>query len=71
MILNDGVEDTISFGVAYRTRVALVNGIGYALWHTDIALLDEVSSGVTDKCFEVNQVLKDYFAAEFPSTLLQ
>lgn len=63
MILNDGVEDTISFGVAYRTRVALVNGIGYALWNTDIALLDEVSSGVTDKCFEVDQVLKDYFAA--------
>jgi len=62
--VNNGVEDTICFHTAYRTRVALLNGIGYALWHTDIALLDEVSSGVTSKCFEVNQVLNDYFAAE-------
>jgi hypothetical protein len=63
-IKKDGVEDAISFGAAYHTRIALINGIGYALWNTDIVLLNEVSFGVTSKCFEVNQILNDYFAAK-------
>jgi hypothetical protein len=64
MILNDGVEDTVCFHTCHRTTTSVINELGYVLWNTDIVLLNEVSFGVTSRCFEVNQILNDYFAAE-------
>ncbi len=63
MILNDGVEDTVCFHTGYRTRVALINELGYVTWKTGFVLLGEISEGVTLKGLEIHSVLDDYFSA--------
>ncbi len=61
MILNDGVEDSVCFHTGYRTRVALINELGYITWKTGFVLLGEISEGVTSKGLEIHGVLEDYF----------
>ena len=61
MILNDGVEDTVCFHTGYRTRTALINALGYAVWKIDFGQLGQMSEGVTSKGLEVRSILNDYF----------
>jgi len=61
---NNGVEDTVCFHTGYRTRTALINELGYAVWKIDFVQLGQISEDVTSKGLEVRDILNDYFAAE-------
>lgn len=62
MILNDGVEDTVCFHTGYRTRVALINALGYAVWKTGLTVVNQASEGVITNGLEVRGVLSDCFS---------
>jgi hypothetical protein len=58
---NNGVEDTVCFHTGYRTRTALVNELGYAVWKINFGQLGQISEDVTSKGLEIFSVLNDYF----------
>jgi hypothetical protein len=62
MILNDGVEDTVCFHTGYRTRTALINALGYAVWKTGLTVINQTSEGVITNGLEIRGVLNDYFS---------
>jgi hypothetical protein len=58
---NNGVEDIVCFHTGYRTRTALINELGYAVWKIDFVQLGQISEGVTSRGLEIFSVLNDYF----------
>jgi hypothetical protein len=58
---NNGVEYIVCFQTGYRTRTALINELGCAVWKIDFGQLGQISEGVTSRGLKIFSVLNDYF----------